>query len=200
MLVRSVYDTVSVYEYEIQTRIRFSYIFILTLYIYIYINKSNLHQAFIAHLHSWPKISAPLVNMIKDCENESALLILLIFYLKKSQKSNLSLDNKSLKWEEISLLNKCFFSNTRWTQLLATLEILMSKISLKYIPILIHNFEHSRVIMDMKVSSHGFRFHIYINRRENKAKIPFIIHHNEKKTKNIHSDVKQKITELHKWL
>ncbi len=91
MLVRSVYDTVSVYEYEIQTRIRFSYIFILTLYIYIYIyiNKSNLHQAFIAHLHSWPKISAPLVNMIKDCENESALLILLIFYLKKSQKSNL---------------------------------------------------------------------------------------------------------------
>ncbi len=46
---------------------------------------------------------APLVNMIKEgCENESAFLILLIFYLKKSQKSNLSLDNKNLKWGEIS--------------------------------------------------------------------------------------------------
>ncbi len=35
--------------------------------------------------------------MIKEgCENESALLIHLIFYFKKSQKSNLSLDNKNL--------------------------------------------------------------------------------------------------------
>ncbi len=72
-----------------------------------------------------------------------------------------------------------FFSNTRWTQLLAPLEILMSKISLKYIPINIHNVEHSRVIMNMKLSSHGFLFHI--NRRENKAHIPLIIHHNKKK-------------------
>ncbi len=39
--------------------------------------------------------------MIKEgCENESALLILLIFYLKNSQKSNLSLDNKNLKWRK----------------------------------------------------------------------------------------------------
>ncbi len=53
-----------------------------------------------------------------------------------------------------------FFSNTRWIgQLLAHLEILMSKISVKYIPIHIHNFEHSMVIMNMKLSSHGFRFH-----------------------------------------
>ncbi len=73
-----------------------------------------------------------------------------------------------------------FFSNTRWTQLLAPLEILMSKISLKYIPIHIHNFEHSRVIMNMKLSSHGFLFHRNINRRENKAQIPLIIHYNEK--------------------
>ncbi len=36
----------------------------------------------------------------EGCENLSALLILLIFYLKKSQKSNLSLDNKNLKWGE----------------------------------------------------------------------------------------------------
>ncbi len=37
--------------------------------------------------------------MIKEgCENVSALLILLIFYLKNSQKSNLSLDNKNLKY------------------------------------------------------------------------------------------------------
>ncbi len=39
----------------------------------------------------------------KGCENLSALLILLIFYLKKS---NLSLDNKNLKWGEIELWNK----------------------------------------------------------------------------------------------
>ncbi len=93
------------------------------------------------------KISTPLVNMIKEgCENESSLLILLIFYLKKLQKSNLSLDDNNLKWGEISLIT-FFFSNTRWTQLLAPLDILVSKISLKYIPIHIHNFEHSRVIM-----------------------------------------------------
>ncbi len=54
------------------------------------------------YIESWPKISAPLVNMIKEgCENESALLILLIYNFFKSQKSNLSLDNKSLKWGEI---------------------------------------------------------------------------------------------------
>ncbi len=56
----------------------------------------------------------------------------------------------------------------------------MGKIYLKYIPIHIHNFEHSRVIMNMKLSSHGFLFHRNINRRENKAQIPLIIHHNEK--------------------
>ncbi len=66
-------------------------------------------------------------------------------------------------------------------QLLAPLEILRSKISLKNIPIHIHNFEHSRVIRNMKWSSHGFKFHININRRENKAQIPLIIHHYEKK-------------------
>ncbi len=74
-----------------------------------------------------------------------------------------------------------FFSNTCWTQLLAPLEILMNNISLKYIPIQIHNFEYSRVIMNIKLSSHGFLLHININRRENKAQIPLIIHHNEKK-------------------
>ncbi len=72
-----------------------------------------------------------------------------------------------------------FFSNTRWTQLLVPLEILMSIISLKYIPIHIHNFEHTSVIMNMKLSSHGFLFHRNINMRENKAQIPLIIHHNE---------------------
>ncbi len=57
----------------------------------------------VLEIQSWPKISAPLVNMIKGCENESALLILVIFYFKNSQKSNLSLDNKNFKWGEISL-------------------------------------------------------------------------------------------------
>ncbi len=68
---------------------------------------------------------------------------------------------------------------------LTPLEILMIKIFLKYIPIHIHNFEHSRVIMNMTLSSHGFWFHRNTNRRENKAQIPLIIHNNEKKTKNI---------------
>ncbi len=79
----------------------------------------------------------------------------------------------------------------------------MSKISLKYIPIHIYNFEHSRGIMNMKLSSHGFLLHRNINRRENKVQIPLIIHHNEKKTKEYISDVQQKIIELHKlvkWL
>ncbi len=68
---------------------------------------------------------------------------------------------------------------TRLT-IIVPLEILMNKISLKYIPIHIHNVEHFRVIMNMKLSSHGFLFHRNINRRENKAQIPLIIHQNEK--------------------
>ncbi len=73
----------------------------------------------------------------------------------------------------------------------------MSKIYLKYIPYHIHNFEHFRVIMNMKLSSHGSLFHININSRENKVQIPLIIHHNEK-NKEYMSDVQQKIIELHK--
>ncbi len=56
----------------------------------------------------------------------------------------------------------------------------MSKISLKYIPIHIHNFEHSRVIMNMKLSNYGFLFHRNIISRENNAQIPLITHHNKK--------------------
>ncbi len=50
----------------------------------------------------------------------------------------------------------------------------MSKIYLKYIPIHIHNFEHTNVIMNMKLSSHGFlsRNIRNINRREKKDQIP----------------------------
>ncbi len=78
----------------------------------------------------------------------------------------------------------------------------MSKISLKYIPFHIYKFEHSRVIMNMKLLSHDLMFHRNINRRENKAQIPLIIHHNEKKQRNI-SDGEKNIIELHrlvKWL
>ncbi len=71
---------------------------------------------------------------------------------------------------EISLWNKCFLKYTLDT-IIGPLEIIMSKIYLNYIPIHIHNFEHSRVIMNMKFSSHGFLFHRNINRRENKAQI-----------------------------
>ncbi len=45
-------------------------------------------------LQSLSELLAPLVNMI----NKPVLFILLIFYLKKSQNSNFSLDNKNLKW------------------------------------------------------------------------------------------------------
>ncbi len=71
------------------------------IYIYIYIY-THTHTHTHTHTQSWPKILAPLANMIKEgFENVSALFILLIFYLKKSQKSNLSLENKNLKWGEI---------------------------------------------------------------------------------------------------
>ncbi len=80
-----------------------------------------------------------------------------------------------------NIIMNYLFLNTRWTQLLAPLEIRISKIFLKYIPIHIHNFKHSRVIMNMKLSSHYFLFHRNINSRENKDQIPLIIHHNEKK-------------------
>ncbi len=91
------------------------------------------------------------------------------------------MDNKNLRWGGGgNIIMKCF-SQIHVGQLLAPLEILMSKISLKDIPIHIHNFEHARVIMNTKLTSHGFLFHRNINRRENKAQIPLIIHHNEKK-------------------
>ncbi len=80
--------------------------------------------------------------------------------------------------------------------------MLMSKIYLRYIPIHIHNFEHSRGIMNMKLSSHGFLFHRNINRRGNKAQIPLIII-TMRKTKDYISDVQEKIIKLHnlvKWL
>ncbi len=39
--------------------------------------------------------------MIKGgCENKSVSLILFIFILKQLQKSNLSLENKNLKWKK----------------------------------------------------------------------------------------------------
>ncbi len=149
-------------------------------YMYKYINVLCINKQKYKYIQSWPKISAPFVKMTKGgCENVSALLILLIcfFYHKKS---NLSLNSKNLKWGEISLWNKCF-SQIHIGQLLAPLEILISKISiLSIFPIHIHNFEHSSVIMNMKLSNHGFLFHRSINRRQNKAQIPLIINHNKK--------------------
>ncbi len=86
-------------------------------------------------------------------------------FFQNSQKSNLPLDNTILNGGKYHY-EIMFFSNTCWTQLLASIEILMSKISLKYILIHIHNFEPSRVIMNIKLSSHGFLLHRNINRRD----------------------------------
>ncbi len=56
------------------------------------------------YIHTWSELLVPFVNMIKEgCGNKSALLILLIYYLNNSQKSNLSLENNNLKCGEISL-------------------------------------------------------------------------------------------------
>ncbi len=85
---------------------------------------------------------------------------------------------------EISLWN-IFFSQNTLDTIIGTPRIIMSKISLKYIPIHIHNFEHYRLILNMKLSIHDFLFHININRMENKAQIALIIHHKEEKTNNI---------------
>ncbi len=76
---------------------------------HLFVRKILFWFAF-SQIQSWSKISAPMVNMIKEgCENVSALLILFVFYLFfNHKKSNLSLENKILKWGEISLWNKCF--------------------------------------------------------------------------------------------
>ncbi len=67
------------------------------LYIYIYLFIYSIY------IYTWSELLVPLLNMIEEGrENKCALLILLIFYLKNSQKSNLSLENKNLKWGEIS--------------------------------------------------------------------------------------------------
>ncbi len=68
--------------------------------------KKLLNGSVRVHIHTWSELLAPLVNTTKGgCENKCAL-ILLIFYFKKSQKSKLSLENRNLKWGEISLWNK----------------------------------------------------------------------------------------------
>ncbi len=54
------------------------------------------------------RIVGTLGKSKEGCGNKFALLIILIFYFKNSQKSKLSLENKNLKWGEISLWNKCF--------------------------------------------------------------------------------------------
>ncbi len=52
-----------------------------------------LQSYFILNIHTWSELLVPLVNMIKEgSRNKTALLILLIFYIK-SQKSNLSFLN-----------------------------------------------------------------------------------------------------------
>ncbi len=70
-----------------------------------------------------------------------------------------------------------FFSNACWPQLLAPLEILMSKISLKYFAIHIYIF----------LAHHGDQNHEIVQPwipqdykyEEHKGQIPLIIHHKE---------------------
>ncbi len=73
----------------------------------MHISSSSAHWSIVDYyiyyidirLHTWSEFLVPLVNMIKEgCGNKSALLIILIYYLKKLQKSNILLENKNLKW------------------------------------------------------------------------------------------------------
>ncbi len=86
----------------------------------IWIHKLYKHSNIInrIYIQSWSELLAPLVNMIKEgSENKPALLILLIF-IKKNHK------NLTFHWIIIikngwNIIKIFFFSNTRWTQLLA---------------------------------------------------------------------------------
>ncbi len=86
-------------------------VFVYIIYVCVLCLLCIYKDTHIQYIHTCSELLVPLVNMIKECcENKCALLILLIFYLKKlSQKSKLSLENKNLKWGEISFWNKCFF-------------------------------------------------------------------------------------------
>ncbi len=81
------------------------------------------------------------------------------------------------------MMNFFFFSNACWSQLLAPLEIIMSKIYLKYISIHIKKIIQIIIAqqsdMSMKLASHDFLIHMIINMRNTKAKFPIIIHHKE---------------------
>ncbi len=70
-----------------------------------------------------------------SCENKSALFIPFDLSLKKFTKFQPIIEVKQLKVGRKSHCEITVFSNECWPQLLAPLEILMSKISLKYIPI-----------------------------------------------------------------
>ncbi len=90
--------------------------------------------------------------MIKEgSENKPALLILLIFYFKKITKIKPFIELKQLKMGENLIMKYYFFLKYRWIRLLAPLEIFISKISLKYIPIHIYNlstpgdYEHETI-------------------------------------------------------
>ncbi len=72
----------------------------------------------------------------KGCGNLSALLILLIFYLKKS---NFSLDNKNLKWGEIELWNK---------GVLYTLATINGTILFAYMPICLYAYAYMPIMPD----------------------------------------------------
>ncbi len=49
-------------------------------------------------------------------------------------------------------MNKCFFSNTHWTQLLAPLEIIMSKISYSQFLAPHSDYEHEIIQLWLPVS------------------------------------------------
>ncbi len=80
----------------------------------------------------------------------------------------------------------------------APLEILMSKISLKYIPIHIYIFLYTRVTRSMKLSSHDFLCHRIINMKDHKGQNSLYHPSQEKKQNNSISDEKNKMFEHHK--
>ncbi len=109
---------------------------------------------------------------------------------------------KQTVYEQLNIIMIFFPSNTRWT-IIATpgnsYEWNISEVyshSYSQFWALQGDYEHEITQPWLPVSQK-------YNRRENKAQIPLIIHHNEKKNKEYIYDVQQKIIELHKlvkWL
>ncbi len=98
----------------------------------------------------------------------------------KSQKSNHSLDDKNLKWGEISLWNKSFFLKYTLDIIIGTpRKFLREKYLWSIFPFIFTILSTLWWLWTWNYPAMASSF-TEIYRRKNKAQIPLIIHHNEK--------------------